>query len=393
MINNASTTSYNLPQASNPFSKFSNVDYSNNQSYLTQAYSNRDNQEYYTDIVDIENKAKKKKKRNTLIAISTTLIGIGAVVGAFATSKYVSFDKITKAVHNVGEAVQNAGEAAGNTKIGKQAIGLFDRFANSCANFTTVKDAAWKKVENLPFMGLIKKGGQKFSNLYRDIFCNGSYKKISRLLGGDDEANKVISALFTNGKTPANGKDVLKGVVDDLSGVFEDGHALDVFSGKGVKGAIDTFTNTTIRNDVVNEKIKFADLQNKLNELAKRDKLISDKKEQLLNIFKDEFMPKAGDIANGCAPTDLITAGIPIAAFGVAVAGEEDKEEQKSLLLNLGIPLLPTCLMPFVGLKFPILNGFRGMAAGLAVGQVVKRGVIAVDKFIKKSKNNDTQKA
>ncbi len=50
--------------------------------------------------------------------------------------------------------------------------------------------------------------------------------------------------------------------------------------------------------------------------------------------------------------------------------------------------MFPTFLMPFVGLKFPVLNGFKGMVAGLAVGQVVKQTVKFIDKKINTQKEN-----
>ena len=99
------------------------------------------------------------------------------------------------------------------------------------------------------------------------------------------------------------------------------------------------------------------------------------------------LIPKLRDINYGCAPTDVITVGIPTIGFGLAVANCETKEEKKDLMFNLGIPLLPTLFMPIIGTFFPVLNGFKGMAASLAVGQVVSQGVKAVDRKIKEKES------
>ena len=47
--------------------------------------------------------------------------------------------------------------------------------------------------------------------------------------------------------------------------------------------------------------------------------------------------------------------------------------------------------MPIIGLKFPILNGFKGLVACLAAGQVAKGVVLGVNKIIEKTKNKGTQ--
>ena len=122
----------------------------------------------------------------------------------------------------------------------------------------------------------------------------------------------------------------------------------------------------------------------------KKLELTPDKIKKCNELIQKEFLPKAGDIVNGCAPTDVITAAIPVIGFGAAVAGTKEKEKRNSLILNLGVPLFPTFLMPLVGLKFPVLNGFKGMVAGFAVGQVVKQSVKFIGKKLEKNtKNNE----
>ena len=67
----------------------------------------------------------------------------------------------------------------------------------------------------------------------------------------------------------------------------------------------------------------------------------------------------------------------------------KDKKERKSLLLNLGIPLLPTVMMPFLGTKFPVLNGVKSLVAGFAVGQVFSQGVKIIDKYVLKNEQEE----
>ena len=67
----------------------------------------------------------------------------------------------------------------------------------------------------------------------------------------------------------------------------------------------------------------------------------------------------------------------------------KDKKERKSLLLNLGIPLLPTVMMPFLGTKFPVLNGVKSLVAGFAVGQVFSQGAKIIDKYVLKNEQEE----
>ncbi len=356
--------------STNFFKDFSTAsELSSNRLYLKNAYGH--DVQYYNDTVDI--KEKKAKKRNKILILgSAAFLGIGTLVSAIAYGKKIPLDSFKK---------------IGDSKYAKEADFLFEKVQNLCANTTTIKDALWMKVEdkvaNIPVLKSIKNAGNRLTGFYSNILIDGTKNRLIKTLGSEEAYNQYMKTINLN-------PDLSK-VMSDLSEDFQNGKAVDgLFKDKNPKNIFKKVANSGLRDNIITKKYKDIVNINAAQELINDSnlELSPDKIKKCNEIIQKEFLPKAGDIVNGCAPTDVITAAIPLLGFGSAVAATKEKEKRNSLILNLGIPLFPTFLMPFVGLKFPVLNGFKGMVAGLAVGQVVKQTVKFIDKKINTQKEN-----
>ena len=373
MINNVGTSS-----AKNPYSMFTKTDYTSNAQYLSNTYGTKP--QYYDD-VDIENakKARNKKRNKLLIFGSVGLLAVGAVVSALAYGKKIPTDKLAEQFKKLADSTQDGFE-----ELTKQSKGIFDKVQNLCVNFTTVKDAYWRKLQNkiqkIPILNLINKGCDAIDDVYSKTLLASVDKKAQSILG--ERKDEILTGLF--------GKDGLNGAMEKLNGAFKKGQAVNGLINKEqtVSKVANTVLSTSLRKKVLEKNYSFKEIIKNIGSIQGLDEK---QKAELTKLINEEFLPKAADIANGCAPTDIITSGIPIIGFSAALATADSKEERKKTLIDLGIPLLPTCFMPIVGLKFPILNGFKGLVACLAAGQVAKGVVLGVNKIIEKTKNKGTQ--
>ena len=343
----------------NPYSKFSKVDYSQNRNYLSNAYGRKPTVQYYND----DKEKRNKKIKNALILGSVGLTILGGVALGFRTHKGKFKDYSSK-------------------------------FSNLMLNFTTLKDDAWDRIattisEKTPFK-FVKKLGDKYSDFYRKNVYKAlkpKYEKIQEEIlktrGNEKIKDKLVDfdTLFND-----LNDSMLKTIKEDR--VSSKKNIL-----KGEKFSFETIYKNLTRpigddkiSSVIYDSKSFIEVPE--NASAGLKKLIDEHN----NLLKDMLIPKLRDINFGCAPTDVITGAIPVLGFGVAMANS-DKEERKSLMLNLGVPLLPSIFMPLLGTRFPILNGVKAMIAGFAIGQVVSNGVKIVDKQLNKNQNETDYKA
>ncbi len=351
----------NVTQSSNDtknlFSKFSNVDFSSKQSYMVNAYANK-KIHYYNDEKEIKRKNTKKK----LVLGTTSLVLLSAVAFAFGSKKF----KIpnTEQRKNLRNIIENFGNNTNNIK---------DEIIGKIINFID---------EKTPFK-FIKRAFNKTSDWYR----SNVYKAVK---GKFEKAQKAI--------LEAEGGKAFEGNLKNFDEMYQ---SLD----NGIKQTAQKEKLTTSKLFEGNEnKIKnlwnnlihpLADskIANTINQNANLIQLPDNASESLKKAIenynklqKEEIIPKLRDIAYGAAPSDIITAAIPIATFGMALAKSDDKEERKSLLLNLGIPLFPSVTMPILGTIFPILNGIKAMVIGFAVGSVFSSAAKFLDNKLKKNK-------
>ena len=267
---------------------------------------------------------------------------------------------------------------------------LWEKIRNASVNLTNLKDDAWDRFatflhEKTP-LKFVKNTGDKFSDWYRSNVYKSlekSFKKaqedIINAKGGEQIKPQIIEykTLFEN-----LDKNIRKAATDSRISSKE-----TLLKGKKGKlnNLISNISSPIGDNNIIGAVKNSANLI-KIPENA--DEKLKNAIEHYNKLQQDMLIPKLRDINYGCAPTDIITVGIPVAAFGVAMANADNKEERNSLLLNLGIPLLPTLVMPIIGTIFPILNGMTAIIAGLAVGQVASQTAKIIDKKINNNSEN-----
>lgn len=376
----------------NLYSRFNNNTISSNKAYLSNAYgknnfytSNNDVQYYNAQTPESANKTKKSRKKAIAISIAAGLTFAGALIQAFRhKSVFVSqFSALKKTAKD---------------------LNLLERITSGTSNFTNVKDDAFgrfvlDKIENIPILKYVKKGADKLSAGYR-IPVRHSFKT---------QYNAIIERLKKYPETQGMGRtfedaDELFDKVDKFVGEAVSGDRRITIgimgNDKGIKNKVINFFNNMTSGNLADKRI--AEYKNGNGEgifdIVKLLKDIPDNASEdfkkdakaLNNLFTEALIPKARDLNCGQAPTDVITILTPLAALGVGVHNAESKEEKQSIMLDVGFPLIGTVMMPVVGLFYPVLNGFKGMVAGLAVGQVFSNTAKIIGKVTKNNqdKNN-----
>ncbi|MBR5304149.1 MAG: hypothetical protein IKU37_04915 [Candidatus Gastranaerophilales bacterium] len=341
--------------------------------------------QYYND----PEKENKKKKKKWLIAGSVGLTALSAIAYAISGKKmHIDLSKIN--LPNIKNM-----KIPGVDKV--KLDSFWHKFCNGCVNFTNLKDDAWDRFANwLSDKGplkCIKKGGDALTDWYRNNVFKSVRKPFENLQGAILLECKKQD-IDINELNLKNYDDVFKNINEAIETIAKQDRITskkNLFSGKEhtAKNLFETLTSPIADNKIsakVTECANFIDISKLDNysdkDLTKLKELI----EKYHKLQQTTLIAKLRDINYGCAPTDVITVGIPTIGFGLAVANCDTKEEKKDLMFNLGIPLLPTLFMPVIGTFFPALNGVKALAAGFGVGQVVSQSVKTIDRKIKEDK-------
>ena len=370
MITAKDTTVHNH----NLYSKFTNVNLSSNKDYLSYAYGNR-KVLYYNDPVQ-------KEKKKTKIALSLALVAISGIA--------IVLNSLPKGKFKLPANIKMPNGKFKDLKIK-------DKIANLSCNFTNIKDDLWdrvsKKTIGTPF-GFIEKIGQGMTNLYKKWVYNSSLAKQY-----DKAYNELIEkhpdiqnlGLIQDFKTLFNSLDE-----SILNKLHKDGDRIsdNLFFKKG-------FFNRIINETVADTKINNLDeVKKALQEIQIPENLSQEAKDALTKFNEirlktsQELVPKLRDINAGNAPTDLITILASSGALAGAVAMEDDKEEKKSIIINLGIPLIATLGTQIYG-TIKLLSGLKSLVFGLATGQIASQAAKLADMTFKnikeKNENKNTQ--
>ena len=343
----------------NLYSKFTDTNF-----LSTQNYSNNNSKpkiKYYNDEIEI----KKKKTKKKFILGSVGLVFLGAISFAIGGKKFKFPSNFN--TKNFKDIIENFGNNTNNIK--DECIGRIIDF-----------------IDNKTPLKFIKKGFNKCSDWYRSNVHKSMRTKF-------EKAQKAILEAEGGDKlqdTLQNYEDVFNNLNQGITEAAQNGKLTTKELFKGDKGKIKNLWNNLIHPlsdakiaNTVKENANIIDIPEKASEPLK--KAI----ENYNKIQQEELIPKLRDIAYGAAPSDIVTAAIPIGTFGVALAASDNKEERKSLLLNLGLPLFPTVTMPILGTIFPILNGIKAMVAGFAVGSIFSSGAKLIDNKLNKKTANE----
>ncbi len=356
MINSAEKSQTNL------YCKFTKLDLSSKKNYMVNTYANSKVQ-YYND----EKKIKNKKIKKRLIIGSVALILLGAVSYAIGSKKFRL--PTGNDLENTKNIIEDFGNNTNNIK---------DETIGRAIDFVDKKT---------PFK-FIKKGFDKFSNWYRsNVYksVKGKYEKAQEAIKKAEDGDSLKDKL-------KEFDEMFKKLDESITAAAQNEKLGTKKLFEGRKGKLKNLWHN-LSHPLSDAKIAEGVRYNANIIEIPKDASESLKKaiENYNKIQQEELIPKLRDIAYGAAPSDLVTAAVPIATFGIALAKADDKEERKSLLLNLGIPLFPTVTMPILGTIFPILNGIKAMIAGFAVGNIFSTGAKFIDKRLKQKKINSTQ--
>ena len=349
-----------------------------NKTLLTKyALAQNDQVTFYQDI-DKQNKRKKIKR-----GLALGFAGLGAVtIGFIALFANKKIDP-NKAKTLLGSA--------------------WNKTINLMTNLTNIKDDAWdkiaKKTENTPFK-FIKNWGDKFSDQYR-VWSNNKFKKsfdtaleeLKKASGGqikdlpenfDSWSKKIDTAIHTelhkeNNKITDNliDKNFVKNIRESGKSLFK------------------KLTDSNIADTKIN---KLKEVQEAAQKISVPENASEELKQAIekFNAIKtksaEELVPKFRDISAGNAPTDALTILASMGMLGGSVALADNKEERKSMVLNLGIPLLTTIGMAIFGTA-RCWAGAKSLLCGFAAGQIASIGAKIIDKTtsdVKKELDNLT---
>lgn len=320
------------------------------------------------DSVELTAQASKNKKnkkiRNVLVCAFAATAIIGTVFAGVKTGKF----------------------------NGKEFSKYTSKLKGLSANGTTLKDDLWDRfADKLDEKGIhcVKKAGNSISNLYRKIVQKPLSPRYTNAVKAIQEAGG--ESLIKDGKITEDFSKLFKEMDSELGKIAKsDRVSKGLTKGSSqskIKNLISNLTTPQCERNLGNLRSKYLiEVTDKIKENPQLEKSILNYNK----LIQDEMIGKLRDINYGCAPTDIITQVlVPGAVFGGAMALTDTKEERKSTIINLGVPLFPSLLMPVLGLIFPILNGWKGMVFGLAVGQAVKLGIKGATGQLNKNKNKD----
>ncbi|MBQ8848516.1 MAG: hypothetical protein IJ003_06185 [Candidatus Gastranaerophilales bacterium] len=370
------------------FQKFPSANVYNNREYISNAIN--------TDNIELQN-SKKHKKRKTMKIVGATVAALGtaaiATITIIENLKHGKFiRKVLDGITTEGQKVaQNAKESVAVITENEKVKNIVGKIINISDNFTNIKDDLWDRLSSkLPFL---KKLGQPFTNLYTNIYRGQAEKQYAKAT----EAMKEAFGEEILEKLPKFNEmfDGMSEAIDDaLHGEGSQRISKGVFSFKnGIKGIFDKLTKQTLANVPIREKLnteKYARLM-----LKNTIECTTQEQEKALKAFNNlvdgEMMPKLRDIIGGNAPTDMLGITGSLGALGIGIAGAEEKEEKKSIMTNLGIPLISTILSSLYA-TWKGISGGSAIVFGLATGKLGSIGANAVNKFRLKLKKNKEEK-
>ncbi len=344
--------------------------FSQNKAYLAFAYANKDTYtpQNKTQYYNVNDKHEKKKKRLKKIAIGTTVaISTAAVLGAVFKNKHGDFSKLLKKADEF------------SLKDSK----ILDSVGNVWSNINNIKDDVWdkyiaQKTKNVPILSNIDRFGQWITNVYRKgakTCFQGDYTKALK------ELQELASKEGVDLSHIKNYDDIFNSLNSEILETLQKNRVTKglLKEGKTIDRAKDLFSKVT-KSNIADGKITNLTSVQDLTQDIKLDGEISKELTQSLEKFNNirrktaaNLIPKLRDINAGSAPTDMLTIIMSTIGLGVTVALTKDKQERKSIVTNIGIPLLGT-LGCNVIMTLKCITGAPAMIFSLAMGQVAKAG-------------------
>ena len=356
------------------YSNFPKVSSLSNRDYMSSAYGTKQKVQYYND--PEQTKRKKRKYIATMALIGIT--SIGTLIAAFGYRKGKFNPEQIKAT---AQKVQTTIEEKG----------IAEKFSNAMGNIVNLKDDIWDKfvtkLEATPF----GKPLRKFNNSTTDF---NKYKLVKPSCKAEyNKACGNLAQFSKNGEKFEEFEKLFESLDNSLNEALhkKNNRISDNMFEKGFSGFIDKFTSNNIADTKINslEAVKNAYKYAPEGASAEYKKAIDEYNETIHTIIS-----KLRDINCGSAPTDYMTMIGSASALGVAAISADDKKERRSILVELGIPLLSTLGCSFVA-NAKLLSGAVGLLVGFTVGKTASAaaalGMKKYDKFMNSLSQNQNQ--
>lgn len=338
----------------------------------------------------LENKEKAKKK-NTAKKIIGISLGATAVVLAALCGKQIKNNGYVNL-----KFLKITDEQSLN--LTNKVKGYWDDFVNISTNIGSVRDdfarqAVDKIDEKTPFK-FIKRFSKKLESLYNDWTKSGvkkGYSDLSDKLKALNSLDEIQTAKLTNFDEFFNDIDIStrKILADKNNGV------LNHFLGKqtdGKRRTIEEIFKISKKSIVADDKLNalYDKYLIKLTEAQKADdnlvKLVNDR-----NKIVKEAIERLRDTNIGNPISDAAGVILSLIGLGSAIGAAKDKEERKSVSINLGIPILTTIASVIIG-SVKSISGVKSMVFGWVLGMIGSEVANVCDKLSKK-KPQETVKA
>lgn len=344
----------------NLYSSITSKKLANPKDYLVNAYS-PDRLQYY----NAETNAQKKNRKSNIIKyiaiVSSTLLILGAgiltVVSGNKNSKYF---------------------------IDWANFKLKDKISSAMSNFTNIKDDLWdrfakkaKKFQIFNFhpMKWIDDLGEKITGFYHNA-VKKSFK---------NEWNSKRQQMIDNGIAESSLPDKFETWYDNITQQIHSrvhGDENRVTKDLNAKNFIDKFFGGNIADEKLTDVIQGTYKEVPMS--SGDNKLIQEYNEYQKRIT-EKIIAKQRDICIGSAPTDVLTQITSLGLLGVAVKHSDTKEEKRSIVINLGIPLL-TALGTTTYATLRALSGAKALGAGLILGEIASLTANKLSKLYLKHK-------
>lgn len=362
-----------------------NIIGSQNKAYLAFAYA-RDNSytsQNETQYYNAQDKKTKKKKKVKKFAIAGALaLSTVAIVGTVFKGKGGDITKLLK--ENIKDLnIKDLNLKDINIKdINIKDSKIFNTIGNLWSNLNNIKDDLWdryvaKKTKNIPILKGIDKFGQWITEVYRkgakSCFQADYTKAYNELI---EQAQKENITLYIENYDELFDS-LNKGILKTLQ---ENRVAKGILKGENIIEKANNLVSQVAESNIADGKIIKLDSVQKLMQDIEFDEEVGEKLAQSLEKFNNvrrktasALIPKLRDINAGSAPTDMLTILLSSLGLVTTVALTDDKQEKKSIVTNIGIPLMGTLGCNII-MTLKCITGAPAMIFSLAMGQVAKAG-------------------
>lgn len=366
------------------YKSFSKLDYSSNRQYLANIYGTKHEVQYYNDPRAVKKEKNKKIRKILLLSfVGVSLFSIAGAVAVQAAKGKVNKNTINETVEKSKNLAKEMGDKVAENEAVKKSV-------NALVNFSNVKDDYWTR-----FSKWLKSKKIGFVDSTND-YLEGIYGKLSKKLYRKP-FNDAIQDIAKH-----KGDLKIKGLPKDFDGMYDkltsnikeniskDGRITEglitrkIFSKEGMKNFYHKATDSIISED----KLKYV-RQKFLTELEVpqgASKELEDavkKYNKLLNEHGASIFERARDTSFGNAGTDALGMLASLSLLGGSVAFSDSKEERKSTVIKLGIPLTTTLASSIYAL-INNLSGGKALLFGFATGELASITASTVDKIVTK---------